>query len=91
MEPGGGADAGKREPVERAGSSRWASGSAARNRAAGGSRGLSNRLVDAIVACGDEETVRARVQEHFDAGATHVSVQAIAEDDPLSLAPALLA
>jgi probable F420-dependent oxidoreductase len=60
--------------------------------------GGSNRLVDAIVAWGDEETVRARVQEHFDAGATHVSVQAIAED-PLSLeldayrrvAPALLA
>ena len=57
----------------------------------------SDRLVDAIVAWGDEETVRARVQDHFDAGATHVSVQAIAED-PLALeldayrriAPALL-
>jgi probable F420-dependent oxidoreductase len=46
--------------------------------------GGSNRLVDAIVAWGDEEAVRSRVQEHFDAGATHVSVQAIAED-PLSL------
>jgi probable F420-dependent oxidoreductase len=60
--------------------------------------GGSDRLVDSIVAWGDEEAVRARVQEHFDAGATHVSVQAIAED-PLALgldayrraAPALLA
>ena len=59
----------------------------------------TRRRIDAIVAWGDEETVRARVQEHFGAGATHVSVQAIAEDDPLSLqldayrrvAPALLA
>jgi probable F420-dependent oxidoreductase len=59
--------------------------------------GGSDRLVDAIVAWGDEETVRSRVQEHFDAGATHVCVQALAED-PLSLeletyrrvAPALL-
>jgi probable F420-dependent oxidoreductase len=42
--------------------------------------GGSDRLVDAIVAWGDEETVRARVGAHFDAGATHVSVQAIAED-----------
>lgn len=42
--------------------------------------GGSDRLVDAIVAWGDEEMVRARVQAHFDAGATHVSVQAIAED-----------
>ena len=60
--------------------------------------GGSARLVDAIVAWGDEEAVRRRVQEHFDAGATHVSVQAIT-DDPLSVeldayrrvAPALLA
>jgi probable F420-dependent oxidoreductase len=40
----------------------------------------SDRLVDAIVAWGDKDAVRSRVQEHFDAGATHVSVQAIAED-----------
>jgi probable F420-dependent oxidoreductase len=46
--------------------------------------GGSDRLVDAIVAWGDEEAVRTRVQEHFDAGATHVSVQALSED-PLSL------
>jgi len=60
--------------------------------------GGSDRLVDAIVAWGGEETVRSRVQAHFDAGATHVAVQAIAED-PLAVeldayrrvAPALLA
>jgi hypothetical protein len=54
--------------------------------------------VDAIAAWGDEQAVRSRVQEHFDAGATHLAVQAIAED-PLAVeldayrrvAPALLA
>ena len=60
--------------------------------------GGSDRLVDAIVAWGGEETVRSRVQAHFDAGVTHVAVQVIAED-PLAVeldahrrvAPALLA
>jgi probable F420-dependent oxidoreductase len=60
--------------------------------------GGSDRLVDAIAAWGDEQAVRSRVQEHFDAGATHLAVQAIAED-PLAVeldayrrvAPALLA
>ncbi len=59
--------------------------------------GGSDRLVDAIVAWGDEDAVAARVQEHLDAGADHVCVQAIS-DDPLEpglpayerLAPALL-
>ena len=59
--------------------------------------GGSDRLIDAIVAWGDEKAIAARIQAHFDAGADHVSVQAIAED-PLSLeleayrrvAPALL-
>jgi probable F420-dependent oxidoreductase len=45
--------------------------------------GGSDRLVDAIVAWGDEEAVAARVQEHLDAGADHVCVQAIS-DDPLA-------
>lgn len=39
------------------------------------SDGGSDRLVDHLVAWGDEDTVRARVQEHLDAGATHVVVQ----------------
>ena len=44
----------------------------------------SDRLVDGLVAWGDEEALRARVLEHFDAGATHVSVQAISAD-PVSV------
>jgi probable F420-dependent oxidoreductase len=56
--------------------------------------GCSDRLVDALVAWGDEEAVAARVREHLDAGATHVPVQVLG-DDPLGqlerLAPGLLA
>jgi probable F420-dependent oxidoreductase len=37
--------------------------------------GGSDRLVDALVAWGDEEAVRGRVQQHLDAGADHVCVQ----------------
>lgn len=44
------------------------------------SNGGSDHLIDTIVAWGDEETVRARVQEHLDAGADHVCVQAIDAD-----------
>ncbi|MBI4259432.1 MAG: LLM class F420-dependent oxidoreductase [Actinobacteria bacterium] len=60
--------------------------------------GGSDRLVDAIVAWGGVERIRARVREHLDAGADHVGVQVLAEDPiaiPLALmrelAPALLA
>ena len=42
--------------------------------------GGSDRLVDAIVAWGDLDTVRARVQEHLDAGADHVCLQALTAD-----------
>jgi len=42
----------------------------------------SDRLVDAIVAWGDVETVRARVQAHHDAGADHVCLQVLPSDDP---------
>ena len=59
--------------------------------------GGSDRLVDGLVAWGDEEAVAARIRAHLDAGADHVCVQAIS-DDPLApglgqyerLAPALL-
>ncbi len=37
--------------------------------------GGSDALVDSIIAWGDEGAIRARVQEHFDAGADHVCVQ----------------
>jgi probable F420-dependent oxidoreductase len=41
---------------------------------------ISDRLVDAIVVWGDIDTVVARLQEHIDAGADHVCVQALVED-----------
>ena len=47
--------------------------------------GGSDRLVDALVAWGDEATVMARVQEHRDAGADHVCVQVLT-DNPMGLA-----
>jgi probable F420-dependent oxidoreductase len=36
--------------------------------------GGSDRLIDEIVAWGDEDTIRARIQEHWDAGADHVCI-----------------
>ena len=39
---------------------------------------LSDRLVDALIAWGDPDTVADRVQAHRDAGADHVCVQVIA-------------
>ncbi len=59
--------------------------------------GGSKRLVDALYAWGDEATIASRVQDHHDAGASHVCVQALA-GDPRSfprnewraLAPALV-
>jgi probable F420-dependent oxidoreductase len=59
-------------------------------------RGGSDRLKDALVARG-VEAARARVQEHLDAGATHVCVQVLGTDtftapvdDWRELAPVLL-
>ncbi len=40
----------------------------------------SRRLVDAIVAYGDVQTIHDRVRRHFDAGADHVCIQALAAD-----------
>jgi probable F420-dependent oxidoreductase len=42
--------------------------------------GGSNRLVDALVAWGDEAAIAARVQEHRDAGADHVCLQVLSEN-----------
>ena len=42
--------------------------------------GGSDRLVDAIVACGSVDAARARVKAHFDAGASHVCVQVLGAD-----------
>lgn len=40
----------------------------------------SDRLVDEIVAWGDEEAIRARIQAHWDAGADHVCIQPFRAD-----------
>jgi probable F420-dependent oxidoreductase len=39
--------------------------------------GGSDRFLDAMVAWGDERAIRARIQEHWDAGADHVCIQTI--------------
>lgn len=59
--------------------------------------GGSNRLVDAFVAWGDEQTIVDRIQAHRDAGADHVCIQALSAErttQPLeqwrALAPALV-
>jgi len=59
--------------------------------------GGSDRLVDAIVAWGDDAAIRARIDAHHDAGADHVCIQVLprpGEASPLDgwrrLAPALL-
>jgi probable F420-dependent oxidoreductase len=59
--------------------------------------GGSDRLVDTLVAWGDVDAARARVQAHLDAGADHVAVQVLTPergtlplDEWRKLAPALL-
>jgi probable F420-dependent oxidoreductase len=58
--------------------------------------GGSDRLVDALFAIGDVDSVRRRVQEHLAAGADHVCLQVVTDDmdEELAvyrrLAPALL-
>jgi probable F420-dependent oxidoreductase len=37
--------------------------------------GGSDKLIDAIVAWGDEKAIRDRIQQHWDAGADHVCIQ----------------
>lgn len=44
----------------------------------------SDRLVDSLIAWGDEDAIRDRIQAHFDAGADHVCV------GPLSSSPATM-
>jgi probable F420-dependent oxidoreductase len=42
--------------------------------------GGSDRLVDSIIAWGDENAIRARIQEHWDAGADHVCIQSLSRE-----------
>jgi probable F420-dependent oxidoreductase len=37
--------------------------------------GGSDKLIDAVVAWGDEKVIRNRIQQHWDAGADHVCIQ----------------
>jgi probable F420-dependent oxidoreductase len=39
--------------------------------------GGSDRLIDSLIVWGDERTIRARIDEHWQAGADHVCVQAL--------------
>jgi probable F420-dependent oxidoreductase len=41
---------------------------------------VSDRVLDALIAWGDEDTVLRRINEHLDAGADHVCVQVLAAD-----------
>jgi hypothetical protein len=60
--------------------------------------GGNDRVVDAVVAWGDVETLVQRVREHHDAGATHVCIQPLDVANPTrpslktleALAPRLL-
>ena len=54
--------------------------------------GGSNRFLDAMVAWGDESVIQHRIQEHFDAGASHVCIQPLhPEKQPLPDLDALAA
>ena len=60
--------------------------------------GGSDRLIDGVIAWGDEAAIARRVKEHFDAGADHVCIQVVTprgiQNLPLeqwrALAPALV-
>jgi probable F420-dependent oxidoreductase len=45
--------------------------------------GGSDRLIDALVAWGDEAAIRERIRAHHDAGADHVCIQALRSDGGL--------
>jgi probable F420-dependent oxidoreductase len=43
-------------------------------------QGGSDRLVDGLVAWGDEKAIEKRIREHHDAGADHVCIQSFRHD-----------
>ena len=43
--------------------------------------GGSSRLVDALIAWGDEDAIASRVKEHLDAGADSVCIQVVSDGD----------
>ena len=53
--------------------------------------GGSDRLIDAVIAWGDEAAIRKRIQAHWDAGADHVCIQPLPPDGArLKLDPRIL-
>lgn len=52
--------------------------------------GGSDKLVDAIVAWGDEEALTSRIQAHWDAGANHVCIQTFKDQSELGPSRSLL-
>lgn len=52
--------------------------------------GGSDKLVDAIVAWGDEDAIRERIHAHWDAGADHVCIQPFTNDGEMGPDEALL-
>ena len=49
--------------------------------------GGSDRLIDALIAWGDEDAIRRRVQAHWDAGADHVCIQSVPADGDFANRP----
>jgi probable F420-dependent oxidoreductase len=41
----------------------------------------SDRLIDAVIAWGDEAAIRSRIQAHWDAGADHVCIQSLPREE----------
>jgi probable F420-dependent oxidoreductase len=44
-------------------------------------QGCADRFIDSIAAWGDEQTIRRRLEEHWQAGADHICIQAISSQD----------
>lgn len=49
--------------------------------------GGSDKLIDSVIAWGDEDAIRARIQQHWDAGADHVCIQSLPREGT-ALSPA---
>jgi probable F420-dependent oxidoreductase len=49
--------------------------------------GGSDRLIDALIAWGDEDAIRRRIQAHWDAGADHVCIQSVPGDGDFANRP----
>ncbi len=49
--------------------------------------GGSDRLVDAVIAWGDPAAIRRRIDEHWEAGADHVCIQALNPDEATPALP----